>query len=286
MHSIAFTTPIFAPVLTFAVYAVLVRNRVDITLDTARVFTSLALFALLSEPLGSLIMALAMFMGSIGCFDRIQAFLNSDVRRDDRRMPEQLFIEHEMGRSSDEKTPSEHGSIVTLEMIQAIMKAEIDRFSGGDAVTVEHGSFSWDQEKEAVLRGISMSVPAGQMTMLVGPVGCGKSTLLKALLGEVPTVAGSIYVASPEIGYCDQIPWHMNGTIQSSILGLGDFDQQWYATVIHACALEEDLRQLPRGDLTVIGSKGIALSGGQNQRIVSLQDLCRARLGNPPFFPF
>lgn len=248
------------------------RNRTDITLDTARVFTALALFTLLAEPLSSLIMALAMFMGSIGCFDRIQEFLNTEVRRDGRRMPAPLLLEDDRSLSSNEKSISDiRGSTVTLELIQALMKAEHDRFSGGDVVTVENGSFGWDPEKEPLLRGINLNVPSAKLTMIVGPVGCGKSTLLKALLGEVPTMSGSIYVASPEIAFCDQTPWHMNGTIQSSILGLADFDSQWYASVIHACALEEDLRRLPRGDLTLIGSKGIALSGGQSQRIVSLE---------------
>lgn len=105
--------------------------------------------------------------------------------------------------------------------------------------------------------------------MIVGPVGCGKSTLLKAILGEVPCMAGSVHLSSDRVAFCDQTPWHMNETIRNSIVTTSEFDEQWYATVIRACALEEDLRQLPRGDQTVIGSKGVALSTGQSQRVVS-----------------
>lgn len=104
--------------------------------------------------------------------------------------------------------------------------------------------------------------------MLVGPVGCGKSTLLKGLLGEVPCFGGTVQIASVSVAYCDQSPWHMNETIQQSIIAISKFDAKWYKTVLRACALEIDLKQLPRGDQTVIGSKGIALSGGQGQRIV------------------
>jgi ABC-type bacteriocin/lantibiotic exporter with double-glycine peptidase domain len=136
-------------------------------------------------------------------------------------------------------------------------------------MAVYDGTFGWDKEKEAVLKNINMRVPYGKFTMVVGPVGCGKSTLLKALLGEVSAMEGSVYVASLEIAFCDQTPWHMNGTVQSSILGVAEFDERWYTAVIRACALDEDLRRLPRGDQTWIGSKGIALSGGQSQRIVS-----------------
>jgi ATP-binding cassette subfamily C (CFTR/MRP) protein 1 len=105
--------------------------------------------------------------------------------------------------------------------------------------------------------------------MIVGPVGCGKSTLLKALLGEVPLLSGSIIISSLEVAFCDQTPWHMNGTIQESIVGVGKMETTWYSTVLRACALVEDFHQLSKGDQTTIGSNGISLSGGQSQRIVS-----------------
>ncbi len=47
-------------------------------------------------------------------------------------------------------------------------------------------------------------------------------------------------------------------------------DEVWYKKVIHVCDLEEDLDQMPDGDQTVIGSRGITLSGGQKHRIVSI----------------
>jgi ABC-type bacteriocin/lantibiotic exporter with double-glycine peptidase domain len=60
----------------------------------------------------------------------------------------------------------------------------------------------------------------------------------------------------------------MNATIRESIVAMSSFDKEWYTSVVRACALVQDFEQLPRGDETVIGSKGIALSGGQSQRIV------------------
>jgi ABC-type transport system involved in cytochrome bd biosynthesis fused ATPase/permease subunit len=114
----------------------------------------------------------------------------------------------------------------------------------------------------------SMIVPRGKVTMVVGPVGCGKSTLLKAVLGELPVMGGSLQVSSLRIALCDQTAWHVNGTVQESIIGVSEFDQRWYSSVVRSCALDEDLRQLPQGDQTQIGSKGTALSGGQSQRIV------------------
>jgi ABC-type bacteriocin/lantibiotic exporter with double-glycine peptidase domain len=111
-------------------------------------------------------------------------------------------------------------------------------------------------------------VPRGKITMVVGPVGCGKSTLLKAVLGELPVMGGTLQLSSLRIALCDQTAWHVNGTVQQSITGSSAYDLRWYSSVVRSCALDEDLRQLPEGDQTQIGSKGIALSGGQSQRIV------------------
>lgn len=228
-------TQVFAPVLTFAVFSVRARDSGDQTLDTARVFTSLSLFALLAEPLSSLVMSLATYLGAVGSFDRIQTFLQSEERVDTRRLDE----------PTNRSKPT-----------------------GGDAITVRGADFGWDPSQQPLLRGITMSVPRGKLTMVVGPVGCGKSTLINGLLGEIPTLAGTVSIASSSVAYCAQDPWHMNGTVREAIVGDRQFDAKWYNRVVRACALAQDLTQLPAGDLSNIGSGGISLSGGQSQRIV------------------
>jgi len=142
--------------------------------------------------------------------------------------------------------------------------------SGHDAIVVTDGAFGWDKMDLPLLQEINMTVPREKFTIVVGPVGCGKSTLLKAILGEVPTLQGSIQISFSDIAFCDQTPWHMNGTVQESIIGVSPFEEAWYSTVVYACALNEDFLQLSKGDQTPIGSKGISLSGGQSQRIVRL----------------
>jgi ATP-binding cassette subfamily C (CFTR/MRP) protein 1 len=258
---LAYLAPIMAPVLTFTTYSLLARNDESGTLDTTRVFTSLSLFALLQEPLSSFIMSLATFVGSVGCFVRIQAFLQSDVREDHRMVDHGKDSGWSSDNSSEGKTSNEHkGSTVGLRRID-------NNMASGNAVTIKDGSFGWDSSKSPTLPDISLDVPAGKFTLIVGPVGSGKSTLLKAILGEVAMRSGAIQVSASEIAYCDQTPWHMNGTVRDSIIAFSGEDERWYQLVVRACALEEDFRQLPRGDGTQIGSKGIALSGGQSQRI-------------------
>jgi ATP-binding cassette, subfamily C (CFTR/MRP), member 1 len=264
-------TQVFAPILTFAVFSVLAkRNGGGATLDTARVYTSLSLFALLAEPLGSLIMALVTFTGSVGCFTRIQAFLDKEVRIDSRKKPLDFIID-DFTPSSIRSSIADKVSIGSQSTARVSLSSkDVSRsISVRDAIAVQEGCFGWDTEKEPLLKGITMTVPRQKFTMMIGPVGCGKSTLLKALLGEVPNMGGSVQISSMRVAFCDQTPWHMNQTVQQSIIAVSDFDASWYATVIRACALEMDLKQLPRGDQTIIGSKGIALSGGQSQRIVS-----------------
>lgn len=265
----AFTTPVIAPVLTFTVFAlVALRSGGESTLDTSKVFTSLSLFALLAEPLSSLIMAMMAFAGSLGCFARIQAFLETDEHVD-KRLRSPIDYDSINASSTNE---SSTGSMAWTEKSISTVASErpllpFTRPSGGDALSVESGSFGYNPEKEALISSIQAKIPRGKLTMIVGPVGCGKTTLLKALLGEVPAFGGTIKCLGGEIAYCDQSPFHMNGTVRESITAFSGTDDRWYSTVVKACALNDDLRQMQLGDHTRIGSKGVALSGGQSQRV-------------------
>ncbi|RMI99793.1 hypothetical protein CDV36_015945 [Fusarium kuroshium] len=264
---LAYLAPIFAPILTFMAYSVLAQSRGgDSNLDTNRMFTSLSLFALLQDPLTSFVTSLSSLMGSIGSFVRIQSFLSTDVRVDDRVIQDGIEGDDSLASrpsgSEPEKNPSSPEEEPKL-LKGAMPKAPLN----GNAVIVKAGSFGYDTTTKPILSGIDLQVPLGRFTLLVGPVGSGKSTLLKAFLGEVGIMAGSVQVSSSEIAYCDQTPWHMNGTVRDSIIAFSPVDERWYRQVVDACALSQDLSQLPRGDLTTIGSKGIVLSGGQSQRI-------------------
>lgn len=267
----AYTTPVIAPVLTFMVFSIVsLRSDNNSTLNTSKVFTSLALFALLAEPLSSLIMAMNAFAGSLGCFDRIQVFLETPEHEDKRIKP--FGYDSDNGQSSQSDTSasdsfrwSEKSS--GSRMISGKDKVILSFPSNTDSVQVDDGSYGWDPEKEALLSSVQLKIPQGKLTIIVGPVGCGKTTLLKALLGEVPALSGTIKVFAGDVSYCDQSPFHMNGTIRDTVTAFSEYDDRWYNTILEACALDEDLRQLPLGDQTQIGSKGIALSGGQSQRL-------------------
>lgn len=231
------------------------------------VYTSLSLFALLADPLLTLVMALLAFVGSVGSFARIQEFLQKESHTDCRHKTSSSLYDGVIGEPKEASfgDPSSLSSAAnSSKSLRRALSLSLDD------ITVQDGTFAWDLQKDPTLKNIIFTVPRSSFTMLIGSSGCGKSTLLKALLGEVPCLSGKVNLLSESVAYCDQTPWHMNGTIQESIVAMSELDEIWYASVIRACALAEDFEQLPRGDKTVVGSKGIALSGGQSQRIVCI----------------
>lgn len=106
----------------------------------------------------------------------------------------------------------------------------------------------------------------GELLAIVGPVGSGKSSLLSAIVGQIPLVAGSVSVEGT-IAYATQQAWVMNATLRDNILFGAEWDEDRYTRALSCCQLLPDLQQLPAGDETEIGERGINLSGGQKQRV-------------------
>ncbi|GAA5881682.1 hypothetical protein JCM3774_005336 [Rhodotorula dairenensis] len=151
-----------------------------------------------------------------------------------------------------------------------------------------HATFTWADEHQAredasvfCLRDVNLEFPAGQLSIVLGPVGSGKSTLLLSLLGETNRLSGSAFLPSPVIrstnldpslltdttAYAAQTPWLQSATIRENIVFGAKFNQRRYEAVLDACALKPDLAQFELGDETEVGEKGTVLSGGQKARI-------------------
>ncbi|XP_038070620.1 multidrug resistance-associated protein 4-like [Patiria miniata] len=134
-------------------------------------------------------------------------------------------------------------------------------------IRVDKLTGSWTKDlSNAVLDGISIHVEPGELLAVIGPVGCGKSSLLMALLGELPTVSG-VNVVSGRVGYTAQQPWILSGTLKDNILFGLPHEPAKYQRVIRQCALSRDIALLPDGDLTLVGERGVTLSGGQRARV-------------------
>jgi len=181
---------------------------------------------------------------ALACLDRIQAFLLKE-NRDDYRML--MSHSHDYSEIPEKIETSEE-----------------------PVIKIRRGCFGWKKDSDkAIIKDINLDIMPGELTLIVGPVASGKSTLLKAILGEARIISGSVEFTIPEeIAYCDQDAWLLNQSVKENILAFEEYNKSFYDTVVEACQLEEDLGHFPKGDDSIIGSRGISLSGGQKQRVV------------------
>ncbi|KAL6807485.1 P-loop containing nucleoside triphosphate hydrolase protein [Trichoderma camerunense] len=253
---LSYSTAILSPITVFVIYTAIAKPEHK-TLDISRTFTSLTLITLLGAPLITLFQYLPSLRSALSCLQRIQVFLDGKFHHDYRAL-----IRHQPSRDlhSQSLELPEKMSEVTSTLVSANLGTI-------DAVVIHEASFAWLPEKAAALRRISVRIAHGKLLMVIGPVGSGKSLLTKAILGEVAIVGGNISLSSNELGYCGQTIWLRNTTVRENIIAGSPFDEVWYSTVVHACAMDVDIGRFANGDLHVVGSGGVNLSGGQKQRI-------------------
>ena len=103
---------------------------------------------------------------------------------------------------------------------------------------------------------------------IIGSNEFGKSTLCFAILNEMYGIAkkDSKFASNKDVVFVSQKPWIMNETLKKNILFGIPFNQHRYEKTLKLSCLEEDLKELDKGDKTVIGDKGVNLSGGQKTR--------------------
>ena len=137
------------------------------------------------------------------------------------------------------------------------------------------------------VEGVSFVLAPGTLTVLTGRIGSGKSTLLRALLGLLPAQAGEIrwngervedaatFLLPPRAAYVPQTPRLFSISLQENILLNRPFAQ--LEAALHTAVLEEDIATFPDGLATIVGPRGMRLSGGQVQRSAA----ARALIGPP-----
>jgi ATP-binding cassette subfamily C protein EexD len=146
--------------------------------------------------------------------------------------------------------------------------------------------------RSVVVRGISLSLNAGEALGIVGPSASGKSSFARALLGIWPTYSGKVRLdgadisswnrdeLGPYIGYLPQDIELFDGSIAENISRFSNnADPEKIVTAAKLAGVHEMILHLPQGYDTIIGVQGGMLSGGQRQRI----GLARAAYGSPKF---
>ncbi len=138
------------------------------------------------------------------------------------------------------------------------------------------------------IRAINLHLQRGSFTVVTGRIGSGKTTLLRVLLGLLPKDAGEIrwngdlvadpatFFVPPHSAYTPQAPRLFSDPLRDNILLGWPAAQVNLADAIHQAVLETDIAQMPEGLDTVVGPRGVRLSGGQVQRAAAARMFVRA----------
>ncbi|OAY80458.1 ABC transporter C family member 3 [Ananas comosus] len=230
-------SPTLVSVVAFGV-CVLVKRP----LSSGTVLSALATFRILQEPIYNLPELVSMLTQTKVSTDRIQEFIKGGEKQKQRY------------------SRSEKASKV--------------------AVEIEPGEYSWqansDLKRPTVKIDEKITITRGQKVAVCGPVGSGKSSLLCSIIGEIPRVSGAESKVFGSRAYVPQIAWIQTGTVRENVLFGKVLERGLYEQVLEGCALDKDVGMWAKGDLVVVGERGVNLSGGQKQRI----QLARAVYGD------
>jgi ATP-binding cassette, subfamily B, bacterial len=171
----------------------------------------------------------------------------------------------------------------SLPSLPPVVKKESDRLDTFEVVglTLRH------PETGRGIEDISFKLERGSLTVITGRIGSGKTTLLRACLGLLEPQAGearwngqqienpATFLVPPRVAYTPQVPTLLSGTLRENILlGFPSRDDN-LARAVRNAALERDLAGFSDGFETVIGVRGMKLSGGQIQRTAAARMFVR-----------
>ena len=146
-------------------------------------------------------------------------------------------------------------------------------------IIFEHVVFSYDPEKP-LLTDIDFTVPGGKMYAIVGPSGSGKSTVVNLIprlydvkggrvaIGGINVKAFDLYYLREQIGVVTQDTYLFNGTIRENLLyAKQDATQEELERACRTASIHDFIVSQPQGYDTVVGNRGLKLSGGEKQRL-------------------
>ena len=172
--------------------------------------------------------------------------------------------------------------------------AEALRTNGPVDVRFEHVDFAYEPAR-AILHDVSFEIPAGKTVAVVGPSGSGKSTLARLLYRFYDVQAGKILIAGQDIrtvtqasvrraiGIVPQDTVLFNDTVAYNIrYGKPDASDAEVEQAARAAHIHDFIMSTPKGYATMVGERGLKLSGGEKQRVA----IARTLLKDPPILIF
>lgn len=134
---------------------------------------------------------------------------------------------------------------------------------------------------------VSLSLERGSFTVVTGRIGSGKTTLLHAVLGLLPRDAGEIrwngtpvddpaaFLVPPRAAFTPQVPRLFSETLRSNLLLGRPADDKAVGAAVRAAVMDDDIVTLDAGLDTIVGRRGVKLSGGQIQRAAAARMFLR-----------
>ncbi|MGH8934026.1 MAG: ATP-binding cassette domain-containing protein [Egibacteraceae bacterium] len=133
--------------------------------------------------------------------------------------------------------------------------------------------------------GIDLDLAAGSFTVVRGPVGSGKTTMLRALVGLLTPIEGTVrwngqevadlaaHMIPPRCAYLAQVPRLLSASLRDNLTLGVDTGEELLAAAVRRAALDGDVARMGEGLGTVVGPRGVRLSGGQVQRAATARAL-------------
>ncbi|MBQ4187796.1 MAG: ABC transporter ATP-binding protein, partial [Firmicutes bacterium] len=230
------------PLLIYFAGGYLIITRSDSTLTVGTITATVALINRLYRPVQSLLNIQVDFTRSLALFTRIFDYF-------DMKNP---IVSKDNGK-----------------------KPDMDRAD----ICYDHVAFSYDPEKP-LLTDVSFTVPGGKMYAIVGPSGSGKSTVVNLIPRLYDVLGGKLTIAGVDvrdmdlawlrsnIGVVTQETYLFNGTIRENLLyAKDDATQEELERACRIANIHEYISNQPEGYNTIVGNRGLKLSGGEKQRI-------------------
>lgn len=234
-------------------------------MTAAKVFVISAYYHLIAEMMShSFVRTISEMAEVIVVFKRVQEFMEMDEKEMNNNNKNGQNVDVEFDSIQNKTISIKNGTARwTMPRLKNILQKETSELLKSLSDEEED---VLNAQKMATLSDINVEFSKGKLIGIIGSVGCGKSSFLQILLRELPLETGSMTI-NGSISYASQESWIFSGSIRQNILFGKEYDRDHYDAVIKACALIKDFEQLENGDQTIVGDRGVNLSGGQKARL-------------------
>jgi ATP-binding cassette subfamily B protein len=136
--------------------------------------------------------------------------------------------------------------------------------------------------------GVSLDISRGEFVVVTGRIGSGKTTMLRTILGLLPASSGTIawngeevsdpstFLVPPRVAYTPQVPRLFSMSLEDNLVLGAELAEGQLDESIHIATMRRDIDTMPEGLETLIGPRGVRLSGGQVQRSAAARMFTRS----------